>query len=253
MSVIAILDTETISTNEKKFCYNIGYTIVDTDSRATLCKKDYVVEQVWHNRPLFETAYYAEKRPLYVAAMRGKRATLDKWGYIMRDMSRDFREWKVEMVYAYNSPFDDSVLTFNCDWFKTNNPLDTLPVLDIRGMVSAFITNTPEYKQFCEEHEFFTESGNYSATAETVYRYVMADPNFVEAHTALADAEIEAEILFACLDLGAEVGKEYEVTRVLWRNNDKPLTIKVDGNVIYSGTFCKKYVREGLYSFTTKI
>ena len=253
MSVIAILDTETISTNEKKFCYNVGYTIVDTDSRATLCKKDYVVEQVWHNRPLFETAYYAEKRPLYVAAMRGKRATLDKWGYIMRDMSRDFREWKVEMVYAYNSPFDDSVLTFNCDWFKTNNPLDTLPVLDIRGMVSEFITNTPEYKQFCEEHEFFTESGNYSATAETVYRYVMADPNFVEAHTALADAEIEAEILFACLDLGAEVGKEYEVTRVLWRNNDKPLTIKVNGNVIYSGTYCKKYVREGLYSFTTKI
>lgn len=253
MATIAVFDTETISTNEKKFCYNVGYVIIDTDSRATLCKKDFVVEQIWHNRPLFETAYYADKRPLYVSAMRGKRATLDKWGYIMREMAKDFREYKVEFAYAYNSPFDDSVFTFNCDWFKTSNPLDTIPVLDIRGMVSEFITNTTDYIQFCEDHERFTEGGNYSATAETVYQYVMQDTDFVEEHTALADSEIEAEILLTCLDLGAEIGKEYNVSRVLWRNNDKPLTVKVDGNVIYSGTYCKKYVREGLYSFTTKI
>lgn len=253
MATIAVIDTETISTNEKKFCYNVGYTIVDTDSRAIVCKRDFVVEQIWHNHALFETAYYAEKRPLYVSAMRGKRATLNKWGYIMRDMARDFREHKVEAAYAYNSPFDDSVFTFNCDWFKTNNPLDTMPVLDIRGMTSQFITNTADYREFCEENERFTESGNYSATAETVYQYITADHEFVEAHTALADAEIETEILFACLDLGAEIGKEYEVTRVLWRNEEKPLVIKVDNEIIYSGKYRKKYVRDGLYSFKTVV
>ena len=47
MPTIAIIDTETISTGEKKFCYNVGYVILDTDSRAILCKKDYVVQQVW--------------------------------------------------------------------------------------------------------------------------------------------------------------------------------------------------------------
>ena len=249
MATIAVFDTETISTNEKKFCYNVGYVILDTDSRATLHKRDFVVEQIWHNRPLFETAYYADKRPLYVSAMRGKRATLDKWGYIMREMMKDFREYKVEFAYAYNSPFDDSVFTFNCDWFKTSNPFDTIPVLDIRGMVSEFITNTTDYIQFCEDNERFTEGGNYSATAETVYQYVMQDTDFVEEHTALADSEIEAEILLTCLDLGAEIGKEYEVTRVLWRNNEKPLTIKVDGVTLYEGTYTKKYIRDGLYSF----
>ena len=253
MAIIAVVDTETISTGEKKFCYNVGYVILDTDSRSIACKKDFVVEQIWHNRALFETAYYADKRPLYVSAMRGKRATMDKWGYIMREMSRDFREHKVEAVYAYNSPFDDSVFTFNCDWFKTNNPLDTVPVLDIRGMVSEFITRTEEYKQFCEEGEHFTEKGLYSATAETVYQYITADETFVEAHTALADSEIEAEILLACLDLGAEIGKEYKVVSFLWRNNEKPLVIKVDNKVIYSGVYRKKYVREGLYSFKTVV
>lgn len=253
MATIAVFDTETISTNEKKFCYNVGYVILDTDSRAVLCKKDYVVEQIWHNRPLFETAYYAEKRPLYVAAMRSRKATLEKWGYIMRDMAKDFREHKVECAYAYNSPFDDSVFTFNCDWFKTNNPFDTVPIYDIRGMVSEFITNTADYTKFCEDNERFTDAGNYSATAETVYQYIMADPDFVEEHTALADSEIEAEILLTCLDLGAEIGKEYPVTRILWRNNEKPLTVKIDGMPIFNGTYVKKYVREGLYSFTTHL
>lgn len=253
MAIIMVFDTETTSATEKKFCYNVGYTILDTDSRATLCKRDFVIEQVWHNVELFATAYYADKRPLYINAMRSRKATLDKWGYVMRRMAKDIRENKVEYAYAYNSPFDDSVFTFNCDWFKTNNPLENVPVLDIRGMVSEFITNTHDYREFCETYQRFTDSDNYSATAETVYQYVMQDSEFVEAHTALADSEIEAEILLTCLDLGAEVGKEYKVSRIIHRYPEQPLTIKVDGETIYKGTFRKKYVREGLYSFKTEV
>lgn len=253
MAIVMVFDTETISATEKKFCYNVGYVIFDTDSRAILCKKDYVIEQIWHNVPLFSTAYYADKRPLYVSAMRGKRAILDKWGYVMRAMAKDIRENHVEYAYAYNSPFDDSVFNFNCDWYKTNNPLDTIPVLDIRGMVSEFITNTADYKDFCEKHQRFTESGNYSATAETVYQYITVDSEFIEAHTALADSEIEAEILLTCLDLGAEIGKIYKVTSQIHRYIPKPVTIKIDGETIYSGYFRKKYIRDGLYSFKTEV
>lgn len=252
MAMVMVFDTETVSI-DKPFCYNVGYVIFDTDSLAIICKKDYVIEQVWHNPMLFSTAYYAEKRPLYVSAMRSRKATLDKWGYVMRDMARDMREHKVQYAYAYNSPFDDKVFTFNTEWYHTNNPLDEIPVLDIRGMVSEFITNTADYKEFCEQHELFTDSGNYSGTAEALYRYITHDETFVEAHTALADSEIEAEILVTCLELGAEIGKEYKVERTIPRYNDKPFTIRIDGNVIYKGTYQKKYTREGTYSFTTKI
>ena len=64
---ICVFDTETTSL-EKPFCYNIGYLIIDIDTSTTLARRSYVVEQVWHNLPLFETAYYANKRPLYVSA-----------------------------------------------------------------------------------------------------------------------------------------------------------------------------------------
>ena len=251
MPNVIVFDTETTSVNEKPFCYNVGYTIADTETREIKVRKDFVVEQIWHNIPLFSTSYYAEKRPIYVSAMRGKRAIMDKWGYIMREMMNDIRKHNVEFAFAYNSPFDDRVFTYNCDWFKTNNPLEKIPVLDIRGMVSEFVTNTEEYRSFCEELQLFTESGNYSGTAEAVYKYITNDPEFEEAHTALSDAEIETEILFHCLDLGAELGKNYSVSKFIARNVEKPLKIVVDGKIIHEGGYVKKWNRDGYWRFTT--
>ena len=248
---VMVFDTETTGVGEKPFCYNVGYVILDLETKEQFVKKDFVVEQIWHNVPLFCSAYYADKRPIYVSAMRGKRATMDKWGYIMREMMNDIRKYEVEAAYAYNSPFDDRVFTFNNDWFHTNNPLDNVPVIDIRGMVSAFISNTKEYKAFCEEHQLLTESGNYSATAENVYRFIIGDTEFIEAHTALADSQIEAEILLECIKLGADPMKNYPVSRFIPRNVEKPLKIVVDGETIFNGSYVKKWNKEGYWRFTT--
>ena len=77
---IVIFDTETTSL-EKPFCYNIGYSI-RTSENQILVEKDFVVEQIWHNLPLFSTAYYAEKRPIYVNRMRARAVKMEKFGYI---------------------------------------------------------------------------------------------------------------------------------------------------------------------------
>ena len=52
---IVVFDTETIGLN-KPWAYNIGYVIYDTETGEILEEKDFVVEQIWHNEPLFETA-----------------------------------------------------------------------------------------------------------------------------------------------------------------------------------------------------
>lgn len=252
MAKVMVFDTETTGVGEKPFCYNVGYTVLDTETRETLVRRDFVVEQIWHNIPLFSTAYYAEKRPIYVSAMRGKRAVMDKWGYIMRQMKRDIDAHNVEAAFAYNSPFDDRVFAYNCEWFHTNNPLEAVPVKDIRGMVSEFITNQPEYREFCEKYQLFTESGNFSGTAEAVYQFITNNPEFVEDHTALSDAEIEAEILLYCLDKGADLMGEYAVPRFIARNVNKPLKIVVDGKVVYEGGYVKKWNKDGYYRFTSE-
>ena len=68
---ICVFDSETTSL-EKPFCYNIGYVIVNTEDFSIALRRSYVVEQIWHNLPLFSSAYYADKRELYVSAMRAR-------------------------------------------------------------------------------------------------------------------------------------------------------------------------------------
>lgn len=191
---VLVFDTETTSL-QKPFCYNLGWVIIDDKSGATVCARDYVIEQVWHNLELFSTAYYAEKRPLYVGRMRNRSVIMDKWGYVCQQMARDIKNYGVEHAYAFNSRFDEKVFDWCCDWYKTLNPLETVMVHDIRGYVHKNLALLPTYQTMCEELGCFTENGNYSTTAETVYKFVTEQHDFAEEHTALSDSRIEGEIL----------------------------------------------------------
>lgn len=218
-----VFDTETTSV-EKPFCYNIGYVIVN-DEIGVVLERDYVVEQVWHNPMLFTTAYYADKRDIYVSRMRSKQTIMDKFGYICQQMIRDFKMYDISMAFAYNSSFDERVFNFNCDWFKCNNPFDNIEIKDIRGFVHNFLIDD-KFKEFCEKNEYFTESGNYSTTAETLFRFVSGDNDFVEEHTALADSRIENIILRVALDRGADINKTYASKMSIKRQVEKTLHIR---------------------------
>ena len=87
-----IFDTETTDLN-KCFCYNIGYVIADTETQEIVTEKEYVVEQIWHNLPLFSTAYYADKREFYVKEMRAKKIKMEKFGNICQAMIRDIKKF----------------------------------------------------------------------------------------------------------------------------------------------------------------
>ena len=221
---IMIFDTETTSL-DKPFCYNIGYQIVDTETGETLVARDFVVEQVWHNLPLFSSAYYADKRPIYVNRMRSRAVIMDKFGYICRQMIRDIKQYEVAHAYVYNSPFDEKVFNFNCDWYKCSNPFDTVQIHDIRGYAHQFIVDE-KYIAYCEEHNLFTESGNYSSTAEAVYRYISGKDDFDEEHTALSDSVIETEILFYAMRAGADISIDEKVYRSIERKIEKTLHIR---------------------------
>lgn len=251
MGYFIVLDTETTSL-EKPFCYDISWLIVDKDSGETVNFKANVVEQVWHNLPLFESAYYKDKRQKYVEMMRKHDMEMDKWGYIMRKLAMDIKKYDIKEVYAYNSDFDDKVIAFNCDWFKCNNPLETTPVYDIWGYASQYITNTPDYQKFCEDNGRFTDTGNYKGSAEVVYQFIEDDPDFIEEHMGLFDSEIETAILLECIERGACFATPYKVNKILPRIIRHPFTIKVDGVDVYSGDYVKKFVRADVYNFKTK-
>lgn len=235
---IVVFDTETTGL-DKPYCYNIGYIIVNTEERKILLKKDFVIEQIWHNLPLFNTAYYSEKRPLYVAAMRGRKAKLEKYKKVMREMKKDFHNYKVQYGFAYNSNFDDRVFQFNCDWFKCYNPFDTVEIKDIRNYALNSLADNPYYKSFCDEHELYTNAGNYSTTAETIYKYITNNPDFVENHTALSDSIIENEILIYFTQYNNLEDAPPQTIRNIERQIIKNLNIKKNKETIFSTTYKK--------------
>ena len=247
---VLIFDTETTSL-DKPFCYDLGYTILDIESDEVLCSRHFIIEQVWHNLPLFQSAYYADKRPEYVALMRAHRAQLVKWGQATQQMARDIKAFNITDTYAYNSTFDTKVFDYCCDWFKTINPLDNVGIHDIWGYASQFITGKNDYRAFCEEHELFTQTGNYSGSAETVYRFITKDPEFVEKHMGLYDSQIEARILMYCLTMGAALNTDYKVNTILKRPQEKDFTIKVNGAIILQGKYIRKWCKNDTYNFTT--
>lgn len=226
---IVVFDTETTGL-EKPFCYNIGYSIRN-DFNEVLVEREFVVEQIWHNTALFATAYYADKRPIYVNRMKARKVIMEKFGYICQQMKRDFKAYDVARAFAFNSSFDEKVFNFNCDWFKCINPFDDIEIADIRGFAHQFIVDKA-YTNFCELNNLFTESGNYSSTAEAFYKYLV-NSDFIEEHTALSDAQIEADILFTCVDFGADLMGNYKVFRSIERKTEKTLHILTAEQVDY--------------------
>lgn len=228
---IVTFDTETISTT-KPFVYNIGYVISDEDGN-TIISHDFIVSETWNNKMLFNTAYYADKQNIYISRMKGKQVVKRKWLDIITLMAQEFETYNVQHGYACNSDFDERVFAFNADWFKTFNPLENVKVHDIRGYAHKAFCHSDDYADFCEKFGLFTDSGNYSSTAETLFKYVTGETDFEEEHTALADSVIELDVLLACRANGCDLLVDYPVSRTLPRRTLQTLTVRtMDGEEV---------------------
>ena len=63
-------------------------------------------------------------------------------------------------------------------------------------MACEHLINTAKYKNACLDGDMLSVSGEFFKTsAETSFRYLTENYGFEEAHTALNDAEIEAQLL----------------------------------------------------------
>lgn len=250
---IMVFDTETANL-EKPFCYDLGYCVYDTEREVIVAKRSYIVADVWNNMMLFTTAYYADKRAKYEQALADKLTFKHRWEWVANRVAQDVEQFGITDAYAFNSDFDKRVFAFCSEWFRTPNPLDNVAIHDIRGYVHKFLAFTKAYQDFCEKNGCFTEGGNYSTTAESVFRYITDNADFEEAHTALADAEIETEILCKCIKMGGEWNTDYKVYNSIPRNLLREFKI-VDANGeehIFTYTSKRKMPNDKGLRFTIK-
>ena len=264
-----ILDCETatlpcadgLPENEKKkiaiakpLIYDLGWTIVDKKGNIYL-RENYLISEIFSVPSIFNTAYYAHKRPLYLEKLDKGEIVLTDWRTAVSRL--EFALSITEAVGAYNAMFDFKKAIpftelyinqlYSADfhkWLKFQNECcerivnDTAignnkefdpncfrfrskeyPLFDLWGLSCEYLLNNDDYKGACLRNGWQTESGKYFKTsAETTYRFITGNIEFDESHTAIDDADIESEI-FALIVKKAknkvDLGIEYFPFRTL--------------------------------------
>ena len=222
----------------KPLVYDIGWTIA-TRSKRTILKRNYLISETFSIPAIFNTAYYHEKRPLYLAMLERGEIELKPWREVMNIMIADLQT--VDWICAYNAMFDfKKAIIFTetyinnlysrhyyeweeeqkvfCKHILKNPPRKeshdfdkdnfvfrgvNYPMIDIWGLACTHILNCAAYKKACLENKRVSHTGTYfSTSAESAMQFFSKKFDFIEDHTALSDAEIETELLFASLKRG---------------------------------------------------
>lgn len=195
---VMIIDTETANTVEQPLPYDIGYQIVNIPTGEVLCKKSFIVSEIFLDSELMKQAYFADKIPNYWKEYKEGKRTMRGIFNIRKEMWNDMKIHNVAKVGAYNMGFDNRATKNNVRFISGSLVRWFFPYgtefFDIWNMACTSMLLTPQYINFCEENNFISECGNYSTSAENVYRFLINDPTFEESHTGLEDVEIETTI-----------------------------------------------------------
>lgn len=205
-----VIDTETCPLDRgledvdpfNMWVYDIGYQIVDKRGNIYL-ERSFVNADIFLNEKIAMTSsYYAEKIPRYWEDIKAGKRTLTSFYNIRKQIIEDMKMYNVKEVYAYNMRFDYNTLNNTQRWLTKSAYRYYFPkgtkICDIMKMANDVIKNTPTYQRFCIENGFLTKNGRVQMKAETIYRYILQDTNFIESHTGLEDVKIETIIMAYC-------------------------------------------------------
>jgi hypothetical protein len=214
----------------KPLIYDLGWQIIDNKGNV-YSRRSYLISEIFSVPAIFDTAYYASKRPIYLEKLEKNEIILTDWKTATKQLEYELS--LVQAVGAYNSMFDfkkaipftelyinslysshyyewEEIQRKSCnaivyDKQKTSNsnfdPMlfkfrgKVYPLFDVWGLSCKHILNNDNYKNFCLRNDYLTASKKYfSTTAENCFRFVNNEENFIESHTAIEDAEIESKI-----------------------------------------------------------
>jgi DNA polymerase III epsilon subunit-like protein len=245
---ICIFDTETVGIKTQTL-FDIGYHIYDSDENVIIKSRRMVNGELFDNRfAMLNDAFMGEEKyDLY----RGIVQT-DPHCIVCNDVKMverfeyDMVLYQVEVLCAYNCAFDDGILKKTAPHC---NRLFDIPLVDLWGLACKHICPTADYRQFCQYNKYYSTSGMFlSTTAETVYRFIAHDTDFIETHTALEDARIEWLILMELL-LNYTTELTYEKPKRIASHQIMTDNLLLPNGELLVIEYTKKYERNGVTKY----
>ena len=214
---IMMIDTETTNDIDYPFCYDVGYRIFDLAGNVYE-EASYVNADIFLDKELMASAYYAEKVPQYWRDIWEKRRELLAWRVIKTRIWEAIQRNNVTIISAHNARFDYRSLHLTQRYITTSRWRWVMPWgvewYDTLKMCREVFKADENYRPWCEANGFITKNNQPQMTAEVVYRYITKDLTFKENHTGLEDVKIEMEIFLYC------ISKNPEVDGRLWARKD---------------------------------
>ena len=202
-SYYMVLDTETANSLDDPLMYDIGGAIIDKRGHVYESFSFVIYDVFCADRVLFDTAYYAEKRPMYEAQIADGSRRIVGIYTARRHVRALCEKWNVSAIIAHNARFDYRSTNLTLRYLTKSKARYFLPygipVWDTLKMAQDTICRQPTYIRWCARHGYLQKNGKPRATAEILYRYITLNNDFVESHTGLEDVLIEKEIFVRCI------------------------------------------------------
>lgn len=211
---IIMVDTETTNDIDCPICYDVGYQIFDLNGEV-FCERSFVNADVFLDKELMSTAFFADKIPAYWEDIKNGTRELKTWFNIKKQVADDCARYGVTIACAHNAAFDNRALNTTQRYITTSKYRYFLPYgiewWDTLKMARQTLSDNEDYSQFCYDNDYITKNGRLRYTAEIIYRWLSGEHDFEEKHTGLEDVKIEKEIFHFCLNENPEVnGKLWE-------------------------------------------
>lgn len=201
MEKFIVIDTETTNSIDDPIAYDVGFAVVDVEGKVYEAHS-YVVADVFLDKELMASAYFADKIPQYWEDIKSGKRKLRKFKTIKAILADVVVQYEIKIVMAHNARFDYRSLNLTQRFLTSSKYRYFFPygteIWDTLKMARQVFKNE-DYDTFCYENNFLTKRGCKKYTAEILYKFLTNDLDFEEEHTGLEDVMIEKEIFKYCM------------------------------------------------------
>ena len=194
-----VVDVETAGGFDNPMVYDIGFAICDKKGNVYE-SFSYIIDEVFSNRKLMDTAYYAIKVPRYLADIANGTRTVVPFSVARDTFNQMIEKYNVGTVCAYNLKFDANALGNTSRKLGVAEKFLTKKVdmLCIWSLACELLYTQKMFRTVAEKQGWVSDKGNLKTSAEIGHRYITCEYDFEEEHTGLEDVLIEVGILAKC-------------------------------------------------------
>jgi len=197
------IDTETANTIEDPMMYDLGGAVHDRYGNVMETFSFIIYDVFCADRALFDTAYYAAKRPMYEEQIAAGQRKIVSIFTARRHIRNLCEKYDIKAIIAHNARFDYRSTNYTLRYVTKSADRYFLPygipLWDTLKMAQDTICKQKTYIRWCEQYGYLKKNGTPRATAEILYRYITQNEFFEEDHTGLEDVLIEKEIFAKCM------------------------------------------------------